>query len=599
MPEYDLIYAVTLVTVTFCALIFSVLTGFFWREKRLRRKSALARFTVVCAAAFLINLLLRIAPRWEAPVTVALDVVTGMLPALLVHLVSQGRSSRVRTAFYGVSAAMAVALGLDDAGLVSLPYDEMVPAVMLGAASALGLVLLAAPERRQRAWYRLLLALTLASAAAGMIYRSPVTELAPDYLLLSFFCVTLYYQERLVFFDLLLKRGASFGVAVAALTVFLVLCRSRDPLVLALLLTPLWLLAPWVDAGLGRLIDRVFLRRRYSPADAERLFTSELQAASTEDDLRMRAERGLADIFQSAAAVEFAAGPPAHWDNPHALVAGLQPTGWAAVEPRSSGIPFMSDDRRLFHSLAGTLTVVLENVRFREQQRRQQEREEQLRLLASRAQLTALRAQINPHFLFNALNAIAGLIPSQPELADQTIERLAQVFRYTLRKSGSEWVRLDEEVEFVAAYLRVEQARFGERLAVEVAVAPEAAAVPVPAMCIQPLVENALRHGVSAVEGRGEVRLSAAMEGGLLMVEVCDNGPGFPRGFSLDQSPGRALRNIAERLQGYYGEMGRLCWESVGQSAGQGTRVRLQIPCQAAAATGGGDQLDSYSDGRR
>ena len=86
--------------------------------------------------------------------------------------------------------------------------------------------------------------------------------------------------------------------------------------------------------------------------------------------------------------------------------------------------------------------------------------------------MKALRAQINPHFLFNALNAIAGLIQDQPELADETIEQLAQVFRYTLRKSENEWVRLDEEIEFVTAYLRVEQARFGERLQVEFAVDP-------------------------------------------------------------------------------------------------------------------------------
>jgi LytS/YehU family sensor histidine kinase len=255
----------------------------------------------------------------------------------------------------------------------------------------------------------------------------------------------------------------------------------------------------------------------------------------------------------------------------------------------------MSDDRRLFHSLAGTLAIVLENVRFREEQHRQQEREEQLRFLASRAELKALRAQINPHFLFNALNAIAGLIPSQPERADQTIEWLAQVFRYTLRKSESEWVRLDEEVEFVAAYLRVEQARFGEHLAIEVTVDPEAAAVPVPAMCIQPLVENAVRHGVSSLEGRGEVRLSVVVSGEMLDIEVSDNGPGFRPGFTLASSPGHALRNIAERLKGYYGEMGQVCWDS----AASLTRVRLQIPFQAAAETNGRGKSDSYPDRRR
>jgi signal transduction histidine kinase len=583
MPEYDLVYAATLVTVAFCALIFSVLAVFFWRERGPRRSSVLAIFTLACAAAFLANLLLTIAPGWATPVTVALDLITGMIPALLAHLGSQDRKSRLRAAFYGVSALLAAALALDDAGLVSVPFAELAPAVLLASASALGLYILSVRERRQRAWYRVLFIVTLAAAAAGMVRRSPLTDLAPDYLLLGFFCVTLYYQERLIFFDLLIKRGMFFGFALASLMAFFVLRHSSDPLAAAILLTPLVLLAPWIDKRLGRFIDRVFLRRRYSEAEAERLFNSELQAASSESDLRARAEHCLAAIFQARAEVKFVAWAPSEAQDPHPMFADLRQQGWVQVEPRASGIPFMSDDRRLLRSLAGTLAVVLENVRFREQQRLQQEREEELRLLASRAELKALRAQINPHFLFNALNAIAGLIPSQPELADRTIEGLAQVFRYTLRKWESEWVRLDEEVEFIAAYLRVEQARFGERLAVHLSVEPEALAIPVPAMCIQPLVENALRHGVSHLEGRGEVRVSCAIDGGALNIEVCDNGPGFPPAFKLAASSGHALRNIDERLKGYYGEMGKLSWHD----AADLTRVSLRIPCQALAESAG------------
>src|SRR5437763_7287914 len=115
---------------------------------------------------------------------------------------------------------------------------------------------------------------------------------------------------------------------------------------------------------------------------------------------------------------------------------------WLRLLPRPDEVPFLSDDLALQQSLARTLGVVLENVRFRQ-------REHSLRLLAGRAELKALRAQINPHFLFNALNAIAGLIHTQPALAEVTVERLAEVFRYTLRESATEWVRLDEEIEFV------------------------------------------------------------------------------------------------------------------------------------------------------
>jgi LytS/YehU family sensor histidine kinase len=250
----------------------------------------------------------------------------------------------------------------------------------------------------------------------------------------------------------------------------------------------------------------------------------------------------------------------------------------------------MSDDQRLFDSFGRTLAVILQNVRFRDLQQSQQERERQLLVLASRAELKALRAQINPHFLFNALNAIAGLIPTDPALADQTVEELGKVFRYTLRKSESEWVGLDEEAEFVRAYLRVERARFGDRLWTQVCVEPAAAQVPIPAMCVQPLIENAVRHGASLASGRGLVELRASVEGQFLLVEVSDNGPGFPARFSLAGSTGHGLRNVSERLAGYYGDLAQLRWES---SDGR-TWVRLRIPCPVPAEVGRGD-----SDARR
>jgi hypothetical protein len=386
-----------------------------------------------------------------------------------------------------------------------------------------------------------------------------------------------YYRERLIFFDLLIKRGVFFSLSLAATATVLMLAQVPDPVERALALTALLLIAPWADTRLGALVDRVFLRRRYSLPEAERLFLNQLELAASEDDLRVRAERCLCGVFQGPAHVSFDAQPGLSADAA-SLHAPLAHLGWVLLKPRPSGIPYMSDDRRVFDSLARTLAVTLENVRFREQQRTQQEREQQLRLLASRAERKALRAQINPHFLFNALNAIAGLIPTQPELADRTVEELAQVFRYTLRKSDKEWARLAEEAEFVQAYLRVEQARFGERLHVEIAIDPAAALVEIPAMCIPPLVENAVKHGASLKERGGLVGLCGGLEGSDLRVEVYDNGPGFPPGFSVPDSAGLGLRNVIERLRGYYGDSAQLSWDT-GESL---TRVCLRIPATAA-----------------
>jgi signal transduction histidine kinase len=480
--------------------------------------------------------------------------------------------------FYGLSAAVVLGLMLDDFSVLDMPLRDQAPAALLATAGGLGLVFLDGGDRRLRLWYRALLGLTAASAVASLFTLSPIAVLAPDYLLLAFFCVTLYYRERLIFFDLLIKRGIFFCFGAACLAAALWAVRVPGRLTIVFALAPLWLLAPWADSVLARLVDRVFLRRRYSPAEAERLVLAELQLATTEDDLRARAARSLAGVFGCAAEVQF------RWPCEEAASQGLKAEipglGWAVLKPRASGIPYMTDDRRLLDSLVRTLGVVLENVRFREQQSKQQEREQQLRLLASRAELKALRAQINPHFLFNALNAIAGLLPARPDLADEAIEQLAQVFRYTLRKSEREWARLDEEADFAAAYLRVEQARFGDRLEVELAVDAAASQVQVPAMCIQPLIENAIRHGASAVEGTGFVSLRIRIDSALASVEICDNGPGFPPGFSLAGSSGHGLRNVADRLKGYYGESARLHWES----GPERTRVVLEFPRAPAFA---------------
>ncbi|SPF36579.1 membrane hypothetical protein [Candidatus Sulfopaludibacter sp. SbA4] len=617
MLGYKLLYLASLITFTFGALTFSVLALFYWRERRLRPQpdggSVLPAFTVVCAAAFLINIARQVAAAlsedsaWVTALTLALGVVTGFVAPLLFHLVyaeERGDLPKPRlwrwvlAGFYALSGIAAVVRGLEGAELVSTGWGEQLdslPAVMLGAAGALGLAVQTlsrrlpkparrhqATRRRQPILLRTLLCLMVVCAAVNVAWPATLASLLPDYLVLGFFCVTLYYQERLVFFDLLIKRGAFFLLALVGLTLLFALGTRvferlpgdwSRPWICALLLLPFWLAAPWVYHRLELAIDRRWLRRRYSPADAERQFVHAVQSAATDVDLQRRASESLNDIFQARAEVRFT--PEGQPGDGGGLAAELSqngtPSGWVALDERPNSIPFMSDDRRLLQSLARTLGVVLENVRFRQQRREQEEREQQLRWLASRAELKALRAQINPHFLFNALNAIAGLIPGQPELADETVEQLAEVFRYTLRKSEKEWVRLDEEVEFVTAYLRVEKARFGERLETDFHVDSAAGAVPIPAMTIQPLIENAIKHGVSAVEGRGRVGLRAALEGQCLRVEVTDNGPGFPP----DTPLGHGLRNISERLKGYYGESAQLQWEC----GPRGTKVTLRIPC--------------------
>ncbi len=576
-------YLLSLVIFTFGALSFSILTVSYWTQRR-RPGTVFPVFTLVCAAAFVLNL----AFQAGAPITLGLllvrDLAVSLLAPLMLHLVYEPEARHLpapltwRIALIGLYTAAvgsALLLAFEQAGM------ERGPAAILLATGVLGLAVracsrraLPAAERDHARWIAGLFTVLSICAAFNLARPGGLSAELPDYLLLVFFCVTLYYRERLVFFDLLVKRGAFFlaGLMILALVLYR-LPADWSPWMCALALLPFWLLAPWIYSRVDRAIDRVWLRRPYSAADAEREFIRAIQGASGIEDLRTRAAASLSRIFQAPAGVHFDVLPPSVPDG-RQLAEPLEPLGCILLSERSNSVPFLSDDRRLLQSLARTLAVVLENVRFRIG-------EEELRWLASRAELKALRAQINPHFLFNALNAIAGLIQDQPQLADETIEQLAQVFRYTLRKSDSEWVPLGEEIEFVTAYLRVEQARFGDRLAVSFDLDPAAAAVPVPAMCIQPLVENAIRHGAAATEGRGSVALRTAVENGTVRVEVCDNGPGFPPGFALDAAAEtHGLCNVAKRLRGYYGPSARLCWEC----GSLGTRVWFTVLARGADA---------------
>jgi signal transduction histidine kinase len=574
-------YLASLVIFTFGALSFSILTVSYWTQRR-RPGTVFPVFTLACAAAFLLNLAFQAGLPMTLPLLLARDVAVALLAPLMFHLVYEPEARHLPAALaWRVSLVSLYALAVGCALLLAFQQSgmERAPAAILLAVAVLGLAVrawsrrsLAAAERAHARWIAALFTILLVCAAFNLARPGGPTAELPDYLLLAFFCVTLYYRERLVFFDLLVKRGAFFLVGLVVLA--LLLYRLPDdwsPWIRALVLLPFWLLGPWIYSRLDRAIDRVWLRRPYSAAGAEREFIRGIQGASGIEDLRERAAAGLSRIFQAPAQVCFEAPLPPIPDS-RQLAESLEPLGYVLLSARSNSIPFLSDDRRLLQSLTRTLAVVLENVRFRIG-------EEELRWLASRAELKALRAQINPHFLFNALNAIAGLIQDQPRLADETIEQLAQVFRYTLRNSDSEWVPLGEEVEFVAAYLRVEQARFGDRLRVSFQLDPAAASVPVPAMCIQPLVENAIRHGAAATEGSGAVALRTALENGIVRIEVCDNGPGFPPEFSLDSAAEtHGLCNVAKRLRGYYGPSARLSWEC----GSTGTRVWFTVLARGA-----------------
>jgi len=227
----------------------------------------------------------------------------------------------------------------------------------------------------------------------------------------------------------------------------------------------------------------------------------------------------------------------------------------------------------LVEAAAGILSLHLEVAELQSRQR-----------LAADAELDALRAQINPHFLFNTLNTIASRIRTDPEDARQLLVRLADFFRYTIRQRG-QFVDFSQEYEFVRTYATLEQARFGDRLRVEYDIDPAVLGVDVPVLTIQPLVENAIKHGASEKVGRTTVRLQARVDRltERLEVCVCDDGVGMDEltlaavrtGEGLDGARSIALTNIRQRLALLFGPDHRF---DVSSTEGKGTSVHLRLP---------------------
>jgi len=193
------------------------------------------------------------------------------------------------------------------------------------------------------------------------------------------------------------------------------------------------------------------------------------------------------------------------------------------------------------------------------------------------ARLAALQAQMNPHFLFNALNTVAALTRTDPRAAEATVENLSEVLRTTLEKSQQVETTLADEMRFVKAYLSIERQRFGNRLTVDWQAAPEILPAIVPPFSVQPLVENALKHGVSPRPQGGRLTVSAARSGDRLRIAVEDDGEGFDGRYR----EGTGLGNLRRRLEVLYGPAATI---SVDRAA-PGGRVVLELPFMTAGVT--------------
>jgi signal transduction histidine kinase len=411
-----------------------------------------------------------------------------------------------------------------------------------------------------------------------------VTRTLPIFFLVA----SVYFEDRFEFYDLIVKRAAMLLSSLVVIGAYLAITLGTleqlppgpaRPWLFAVALLPLALLLPWLYGRLGRWLDRMWFGREFTPVEAVKQVLSAMHPATDERMLAQATEARLSEMFHTRVHIllDDAPVPPGGVIETLDAPTPVGATVRVAVVRQPGSRPLLSEDVSLLRSLTGVFGYMLENVRLQRRRQEQDQLAHQLRLQTSRSELKALRAQINPHFLFNALNAIASLIHTDPTRADAAVEQLAEVFRYTLRRSEQEWAPLDQELAFARAYLDVEQARFGRRLSFDIAQSSSVAGAQVPSMLLHTLVENAVKHGISQVRGPGRIEIHADANDDMLVLEVRDTGPGIDRS-SGNRPDGEnfGLRSIHDRLRGHFGERASLAL--VRDSADRMTIARVAMP---------------------
>ena len=252
---------------------------------------------------------------------------------------------------------------------------------------------------------------------------------------------------------------------------------------------------------------------------------------------------------------------------------------YALLGERQGGRPYLSEDLDVLSRLAATASEQVERIRAAETSR-----------LVTGAELRALQAQIHPHFLFNAFNTLYGIIPKEATAARNTVLNLADIFRYFLRGGQnfvSFFVSLEEEMRIVEAYLAIESQRLGDKLRVEVNMDPTLMGETIPILSLEPLVENAVKHGIASRPQGGRVQIAvqriAAQNGseGGMRVSVSDSGNGFANkggNSTLTEGAGVGLENVSRRLQLCYGAGAEVKVES----SQTGSCVSFVAPCNPA-----------------
>jgi hypothetical protein len=423
--------------------------------------------------------------------------------------------------------------------------------------------------------------------------------------------VAILQQEyRFAFADVFLKRAlALLGLAGLMLGAWLLAdawvpladVRLDDPVTFAVLLA-LWLTAavayPPIRRFSGRAVDR-YLLSRPDPARQHAAFVRQLAASISEQDVLEVSRDAIASALDARRVILHERPRPIAQDEPVVYVPSRGSRSLASADDAvvvtvatmqaplpvfvvgdlQHGRRILSDDLDVLDALATAAARRLDALRDERRRLDHAVREQEVGRLATEAELRAVRAQLHPHFLFNALNTVRYLIDAAPDRAGTVLLQLTGVLRAVLRRSSDEFSTLGEEVDLVRSYLAIEQARFESRLQLEIDVPERLHALAVPALLLQPLVENAVVHGISPLRRGGWIRVTATddVAAAVLRVVVTDSGAGAP--VHAFRRPDRVgLASVERRLTLHYGDAAML---HVHSDPGAGTTVCLTLPLQA------------------
>ena len=431
--------------------------------------------------------------------------------------------------------------------------------------------------------------------------KSWLVELVAHQSSLPLALAILLQDYRFAFADLFLKRALSLLLLAAlafGLYVFVAVpllawheTHDRNDVQAAVLVIALWMTTALVYPLLHKfavlLVDKIILRR----ANYERLHAEIVRTIEQSDDpasvltevcneLKFALTAKKADwteVLQNETSFQTVNFTP---QSAEIFIPTVeQPFYRINLSEFAGGRRLLSDEIEMLASIALATARRIDALRVTEERYERKGREDKLAKFAAEAKLSALRAQINPHFLFNALTTIGYLIQTSPDKAFQTLMKLTQLLRGVLRSTG-EFSSLGEEIKLIENYLDIEKTRFEERLQVRIEIPEGLKKLNIPTLILQPLVENAVKHGISEAKSGGEVLISAELkieEGDtFLYLSVNDTGAGFDE--EKSKTGGIGLENIRQRLRSHYGKKAHLQLES---DLRKGTRAEIKLPVKA------------------